>query len=50
MSEDEFVNIMKEKGWNDEYIQAKIKEVNDARDDGLIIPFEICIIGKPIIY
>ena len=48
MNKDEFVNGMKELGWEDEYIAECIESVSEAIDDGIRMPFELFLIEAPI--
>ncbi len=50
MSEEEFIETMRSIGWDDEFIQAKIDKVNADKKNGIIIPYEICLVEKPIVY
>lgn len=46
MNKDEFIKIAKEYGYSDEYIQSCIKDSEDARKEGIVLPLETFLISE----
>lgn len=48
MTDIEFREKMKELGWDDEYIDEIIEDHNEAKAEGVNIPYEIHLFEAPI--
>ena len=47
MTKAEYVDKMRQLGWNDEYIQEQIEIREEAEKNGINIPYEIDMIEAP---
>lgn len=48
MTDNEFREKMKELGWDEDYIDEIIEGRNEAKTEGIFIPYEIYLIEAPI--
>lgn len=50
MNKEEYIKKMLELGWNMKYIEDQIKLKEEAKNNGIDIPFEFNLVEKPIEY
>lgn len=48
MTEKEYIQKMKELGWDNEFIEESLEMREEARKDGIDIPFDLDFIPAPI--
>lgn len=50
LNKEEYIKKMLELGWDMEYIEEQIKLKEEAKNNGIDIPFEFDLVEKPIEY